>query len=98
MNTNYYEALNERPNCSYKEKLIEEIQNLLHEKLITKINMIKGTETPYFYTKPKTHKTFQAIPTFRPICNVIDSSSVSMSEFEHVIAFFSHVVEKTFYM
>ena len=36
MDTNYYKELNENPNTSYKEKFTAEIQNLLHEKLITK--------------------------------------------------------------
>ena len=40
MNTNYYEELNEHPKNSYNKKFSEEIQNLLHEKLITKMNMI----------------------------------------------------------
>ena len=40
MDTNYYEELNDDPDTSYKEKFMEEIQNLLHEKLITKNEMI----------------------------------------------------------
>ena len=82
MDTNYYEELNENPNTSYKEKFTEEIQNLLQEKLITKNEydiLLEGTETPFFYAKPKTHKTFQDIPTFRPICNGIGFCSVRKS-------------------
>ena len=82
MDTNYYEELNENPNTSYKEKFTKKIQNL-YEKLITKNEyiLLEGTETPSFYAKPKTCKTFQDIPTFRPICNGIGSCSVRMSEF-----------------
>ena len=61
---------------------MEEIQNLFHEKLTTKNEydiLLEGTETPSFYAKPKIHKTYQDIPTFRPICNSIGSSSVRMS-------------------
>ena len=84
MDTNYYEELTENPNTSYKEKFTEEIQNLLYEKLITKNEydiLLEGTETPSFHAKPKTYKTFQDIPRFRPICNGIRSCSVCMSEF-----------------
>ena len=83
MDTNYYGELNENPNTSYQEKFTEEIQNLLQEKFITKNEyiLLEGTETPSFYVKPKTHKTFQDILTFRPICNGIGSCSIHMSEF-----------------
>ena len=80
---NYYGELNENSNTSYKKKFTEEIQNLLQEKLITKNEcdiLLEGTETPSFYAKPKTHKTFQDIPTLRPICNGIGSCYVHMLE------------------
>ena len=79
---------------------MEEIQRVgLHEKLVTKSEydvLLEGTETPSFYWKPKTHKTYQDIPTFRPICNGIGSYSVRMSEF--IDSFFNHLVEKTVHM
>ena len=84
MDTNYYQELNENPNTSYKKKFTEEIQNLIHVKVIKKNEYdisLEGTETPSFYAKPKTHKTYQEIPTFRPICNGIRSCFVCMSEF-----------------
>ena len=63
MDTNYYEELNKNPNSSYNRKFMEEIQNLLHEKLITKKYdiLLEGTETPSFYAKPKPQpiKAFQ---------------------------------------
>ena len=83
MDANHYKELNENPNTLYKEKFTEEIQNLLYEKRATKNEyiLLEGTETLSFYAKPKTHRTFQDIPTFRPICNGIGSCSVLMSEF-----------------
>ena len=72
LDTNYYKELNENPNTSYKETFMEEIQNLLHKKLRTKndfYNLLDGTQIPSFYAKPKTHKTYPDIPTFRYICN-----------------------------
>ena len=48
------------------------IQNLLHKKLRTKndfYNLLDGTQISSFYAKPKTHKTYPDIPTFRYICN-----------------------------
>ena len=62
MDTNYYEELNENPNISYKEKFTEEIQNLLHEKLITKNEydiLLEGTETHIFMQNPKPIKPFK---------------------------------------
>ena len=43
--------------------------------------LLEGTETPSFYTKPKTHKTSEDIITFRSTCNNTGSCSVRMSEF-----------------
>ena len=36
MDSNFYEELTENPNTLYEEKFTKEIQNILHEKLITK--------------------------------------------------------------
>ena len=84
MDSNFYEELTENPNILYEEKFRKEIQNILHEKLITKNEydiLLEGTKTPSFYAKPKTHETYQEIQLFRPICNGIGSYFVCMPEF-----------------
>ena len=84
MDLNFYEELTENPNILYEEKFRKEIQNILHEKLITKNEydiLLEGTKTPSFYAKPKIHETYQEIQLFRPICNGIGSYFVCMPEF-----------------
>ena len=43
--------------------------------------LLEGTETTSLYAKPKTHKAYQDILTFRLICIDIGSCSLHMSEF-----------------
>ena len=79
---------------------MEEIQNLLHKKLITKndfYNLLDGTQIPSFYAKPKTHKTYQDIPTFRHICNRTGSCSVCMSQFIYSL-YVSQFIYSTVYI
>ena len=80
----FYEELKEDPSASYKGRFTEIIQKLLHDKLITKNEydiLLEGNETPTFYALAKTHKIFEKLPPFWPICNGKNSVSVRMSEF-----------------
>ena len=99
MNTNYYEELNKNPDTSYKEKFTEEIQNLLHEKLITKNEsniLLEGTETHLFMQNRKPIKPFKIFQYLDPC--VMEQVLVLFTCQSLLIAFFNHLAEKTVYM
>ena len=78
-NRHFYEELKEDPSVSYKDRFTDVIQKLLNDSLISKNEfdiLPEGNKTPTFYALAKTHKIFEKLPPFRPICNGKNSFSV----------------------
>ena len=84
-NRHFYKELKEDPSTSCKDRFTNAIQKLIHHCLITKNEhmtfLLKVMKHLTFYALVKTHKIFEKLPPFRPICNGKNSVSVWMSGF-----------------
>ena len=84
-NRHFYKELKEDPSTSCKDWFTNAIQKLMHDCLITKNEhmtfLLKVMKHLTFYALVKTHKIFEKLPPFRPICNGKNSVSVWMSGF-----------------